>query len=203
MVAQDWEEPETWLARREKLKEKHHNGNGVGTPLAMAAKMWPTPTTMDAHSSGGNPDTTGTHGTTLTDSAARLWRTPDATITQPKGSVLKLEGRTPSDPQVSLADQASSWPTPRARDEKGQGYQDGLPSIASSLPDPTTAGPGPTSSGPTRRLNPRFVAWLMGLPVGWTDTTTPLATTSFEHWATASSLSLRHWLSVYSQIGRG
>lgn len=33
--------------------------------------LLPTPTSMDSRASGGNPDTTGTHGTTLTDATAR------------------------------------------------------------------------------------------------------------------------------------
>jgi hypothetical protein len=43
MIAQDGETPETWTARRERLKEAKNNGNGCGTPLTMAAAMWPTP----------------------------------------------------------------------------------------------------------------------------------------------------------------
>lgn len=42
-VMQDGETPETWLARREKLKQSANNGNGCGTPLAMAANLWQTP----------------------------------------------------------------------------------------------------------------------------------------------------------------
>jgi hypothetical protein len=33
------EDPETWLARREELKAKGINGNGMGTPLAMAVRL--------------------------------------------------------------------------------------------------------------------------------------------------------------------
>lgn len=34
---------ESWLGRRERLKQAANNGNGCGTPLAIAAQMWPTP----------------------------------------------------------------------------------------------------------------------------------------------------------------
>lgn len=37
------EPPEKWLARAERLKEKHGNGNGAGMPLAVAVKLLPTP----------------------------------------------------------------------------------------------------------------------------------------------------------------
>lgn len=48
MVPNDGEDPESWRARAEQLKEKHHNGNGAGVPLSVAAaewgmRMWPTP----------------------------------------------------------------------------------------------------------------------------------------------------------------
>jgi hypothetical protein len=39
------------------------------TNLAWIAALLPTPTAQDANASGGNPNTTGSHGTTLTDAA--------------------------------------------------------------------------------------------------------------------------------------
>lgn len=42
-VAQDGESPETWLARREILREAKKNGNGCGTPLAMAVQPYSRP----------------------------------------------------------------------------------------------------------------------------------------------------------------
>jgi hypothetical protein len=46
--------------------------------LKRSADQWPTPTGMDSRASGGNPNTTGAHGTTLTDRAVRMWPTPQA-----------------------------------------------------------------------------------------------------------------------------
>ncbi len=45
----DGESVESWEARRAEQAAKHRNGNGFGTPLAMAVKMLPTPTTDDAN----------------------------------------------------------------------------------------------------------------------------------------------------------
>lgn len=70
-VANDGESPDTWLARRERVKLTADNGNGMGMPLTIAVQLLPTPTVMDHKASGGNPDTTGTHGTTLTDATVR------------------------------------------------------------------------------------------------------------------------------------
>lgn len=40
----DGEDVDGWLARREAIKAKGINGNGMGTPLAIAVKTLPTPT---------------------------------------------------------------------------------------------------------------------------------------------------------------
>ena len=79
MVPNDGEDPDSWRAAQ--LKEKHHNGNGAGLPLSVAAaewgqKMWPTPrssmsenrTTKAALSHGK------THGRVLAGEAADFTR---------------------------------------------------------------------------------------------------------------------------------
>ena len=81
---------------------------------------------------------------------------------------------------IDLNSAAANWPTPAARDwESGEVSEETLnrnarplSEIAShfSLPAPPTSthgGKSPSTS--TRRLNPDFVDWLMGLPPGWTD----------------------------------
>jgi hypothetical protein len=54
----DGEDPATWQARANRLKQKHGNGNGVGMPLAIAVQLLPTPRTTDStgpgeHGNGG------------------------------------------------------------------------------------------------------------------------------------------------------
>lgn len=78
---------------------------------------WPTVTVSDSHGHqhGTRPD--GSIASTLA-GTAQMWRTPDAILSEPKSSVQKVAGRSPSDPQVSLADQAARmWPTPTAQDD--------------------------------------------------------------------------------------
>jgi hypothetical protein len=41
-VMNDWESPESFHARRKMLKVEYRNGNGAGTPLAVASVQWPT-----------------------------------------------------------------------------------------------------------------------------------------------------------------
>lgn len=89
---------------------------------------------------------------------------------------------------INPAEGGMHWPTPKARDSKSAEDQAGmmrdspdLNVIAShfSLPAPPTSTHGGKSpSGSTRRLNPAFVDWLMGLIPGWTDYA-PLETASY------------------------
>ena len=89
------------------------------------------------------------------------------------------------------------WPTPAARDHKGSNstehvtangtgsmHMDQLPNFVEhafrcSPRDQPTPG-GPTSSPERRTLNPLFVEWLMGWPIGWTGSA-PVETAS-SHW---------------------
>src|SRR5690606_34287186 len=84
-----------------------------------------TPTAMDCRRSGGNPDTTGTHGVTLTDAAVRQWATPAAREDQrsPEAHLAMKApmvggGRTEA---TSLTVQAKMWPTPTSHDPKDLG----------------------------------------------------------------------------------
>jgi hypothetical protein len=172
-------------------------GNGHQVTIAEQAEhwqttdYWPTAVTTDAASSARHTTTTGVShpGTTLSDAistwghfptpASRDHRTPNKKSYAERGGESKgeqlqnfvehsLEGevwRTPNtrdfhaggprpdaQRQISLVDQASTW--------------------VNSPPDPTIPD-GPTSSGSAqtsrRRLNPRFVSWLMGFPLTWTE----------------------------------
>lgn len=125
------------------MAAKHSQGRSSITTLAPYVAMWltATATAMDADRTGGNPSTTGTHGTTLTDAACR---------------------------------------SPQA---------------------PRTQTDGHECSPPIRGLNPRFVAWLMGLPDGWEDASRPLSTTACGAWATLSSRSLERLHCACSRSG--
>lgn len=55
----DGEDLESWEARRQKNLAKHNNGNGQGTPLAIAAKLWPTPTDHGNYNRAGLSENSG------------------------------------------------------------------------------------------------------------------------------------------------
>lgn len=246
-----------------------------------ARAIWPTPCAADSQRNSANHQR-GEGNPTLPGSA-QMWRTPDATLIEPKSTVVKMEGRTPADPQVSLADQATrmwptpdasaandteipaawkarqqrtgldfgmplamaakfwptpktpmggaegrssrakrgsggedleaaaqEWPTPNA--EGGTGYMSGSnrdtwrptlegmaigkrPVLHSGRPDPTMPPDGPRS---TRVLNPRFVEWLMGWPLGWTDCGSS-ATESYRLWRQRHSSALRSVLASWTR----
>lgn len=81
--------------------------------------------------------------------------------------------------EPGLDQQARFFPTPQAADGKmvkggkrGPENNPSLTTAAGSLQDRLTPdGPQFSETGPTLplRLNPRFVEWLMGFPVGWTE----------------------------------
>jgi hypothetical protein len=70
------ETPESWLARRERERAKGRNGNGIGTPLGMAVKLWPTPLGSDG--AKGGPGARHGSGTPALPKAVTLWPTPMA-----------------------------------------------------------------------------------------------------------------------------
>jgi hypothetical protein len=149
-VSNDGETPESFEARRQRNIAKGYNGNGMGTPLAMAARMWPTATAGDSASTGAASYSTdsGRHaGTTLTD-AIRTWATPAAR--DHKGSPKELT-RPGGKSRLDQLDRQAENFSPRVQP---------IPDGRQSLP-----------SAPTLplRLNPVFGCWLMGWPTWWTN----------------------------------
>lgn len=75
------EAPETFLARQAVLKSKGVNGNGCGTPLAMAVRLeWPTPTASENANRNTKPCPSHgvSHGRVLASEVNRTWPTPAA-----------------------------------------------------------------------------------------------------------------------------
>lgn len=50
----DREDLASWQARKTRELAKGRNGNGIGTPLAVAVRLWPTPTASDGSGKGGS-----------------------------------------------------------------------------------------------------------------------------------------------------
>jgi hypothetical protein len=151
-VSNDGESLESWEARKARNLEKHVNGNGMGTPLTIASRQWPIASARDWKSGDASPETMDRNARPLNE-AATHWPTPRSSPnenrnTQSAPSHGLTHGKT-------LSGEAISFPPP-----------------------PPTSTPGPTSlnrilallrPSVRRRLNPRFVEWLMGWPIGWSD----------------------------------
>jgi hypothetical protein len=120
-VANDGEGLTTWLARRERVKLTAKNGNGMGTPLSIAAQMWPTPNVPN----GGRVVPKDANWTTLR-------------------TAYKADGKKI---QVGLESAA------RKTSQDSGNQSDALSG----------------RSTPPTLLNPEWVEWLMGFPIGWTD----------------------------------
>lgn len=74
-VAQLGEKPDTWLARRERVKETAKNGNGMGMPLTIAVQLWPTPHANCRTGAGQSP---GKQGGINLQTAVQTFATPTA-----------------------------------------------------------------------------------------------------------------------------
>lgn len=148
---------------------------------ANASSSWPTPTRRDEASTGAQGYSSPGHhsGTTLTD-AIRQWPTPAAVSygTNQGGAAGRVGPVRPS-----LDTLAKTWPTPNAHDGRRPGSDEeqwatptsrdwkdatepseAVPTnslLGRQAPRAMHGPPFPPNSGP-RRLNPLFVAWLMG-----------------------------------------
>lgn len=143
------------------------NAKAGNADLNWDVAMWQTPNGANVSS---RKQVGATEREPLLDLQARQWSTP-------QGEDSESCGNHPG-ASDSLTGATGAWPTPKGRDWKGQsqrgadGPMDALANTAENFhsgpPDPQTSTLGVKSSQQTRRLNPRFVEWLMGWCQGWT-----------------------------------
>jgi hypothetical protein len=113
--------------------------------------------------------------------ASSLLHTPTATMKQMSPSMVSRSGWWPT--PVSSSAMAEDISTVRQRLENGKPYKSRLIEAIAMWPTPTTVDTftPPKRSNPTLgdaarqadgsngKLNPAWVEWLMGFPLGWTD----------------------------------
>lgn len=134
-------------------------------------KLWPTARGEDSESCGNHPQATDS----LT-GATKMWPTPN--VPECGRETAESKAKRPDTGGINLQTSASLWPTLKSRDTKGQsqrgqhGQGDALPNMVESRsfrPDQATSTNGHVCSPKCRRLNPQFVEWLQGFPIGMTD----------------------------------
>ncbi len=139
----------------------------------------------------------------IRESESGLWGTPRVGMAR-GGNFYYDRGKHNLEEQVGAAEYAKTWPTPMASDgnmtnnPRKDGRQNQLPNVVKAFPTPkardwkdgTSKGPegwtgdlgkavNPSKDGGS--LNPTWVEWLMGWPLGWTDLK-PSGTGKFQAW---------------------
>lgn len=162
-----------------------------GVPLTAAVFMWPTPTVHGDYNRKGASKNSGDGLAT----AVKLYPTPTSTNTKAIHMRGKDKGKTRG--------ARSYFPTPTANCSTGAGTsgRDGgmnLQTAVKMLPTPAARDFRSPNSKPYSergggrkgeqlpnviggQLNPDWVEWLMGWPIGWTDLG-PLNLTAFREW---------------------
>ena len=139
--------------------------------------MFPTPTRFDATCGDlAGKEYTGTRHAMKLIQAAKLWRTPAASDSEGRGTYATYDAykeRLNKGKQISLANQVKFpelWPTPTT----GAGMCGGTGNFQQlknleARGQITEEERKSMSQGNGGQLNPDWVEWLMGLPVGWTE----------------------------------
>ena len=145
--------------------------NSRGEPKLSAEMMlWPTPTVHGNHNQPGSSKNAGWG----LSSAVKLWPTPTRSDgTGGPGN----QGRS-GGPNLRTA-VSRSWPTPCASASKGSSPASLVRKTGKSRSNDRIDHAVMASDG--GQLNPAWVEWLMGWPIGWTELK-PLAMDKFREW---------------------
>lgn len=128
-----------------------NTGRLVQKGLTQEVQKWPTPVSQE----GGEGNDPKARGKKLHIEVQR-WPTPQNR--DYKGAY--KDGRRRKGHQYNLNDAVRKWPTPTARDRKDGSSDCGRKDLLGQAVKPSK------NSG---SLNPMWVEWLMGYPIGWTD----------------------------------
>jgi hypothetical protein len=161
----------------------------------LARQMWPTPQAENFRGRGGNrKDEMGL------DRMVKMWPTPKSSPSGPDFALMNRPGTGTDDLVTAVA--RSTWPTPAATDGQRSGKMtenmtgQSLTQMVNSFPTPKSRDwKGKTQRGTHApmdglcntldvtggQLNPTWVEWLMGWPLGWTDLR-PLEMDKFREW---------------------
>jgi len=160
-------------------RDRHNQRDGSTRPSLLGqARIWPTPRASDG--SKGGPNQRGSKGDLMLSSAvhqfptpcARDYRSPNLKPFSERGGGRKGE---------QLVNFIAHFPTPRAGSKSGGGAGlDGGSGARKTMVERFGAEEA-KALGSGGQLNPPWVEWLMGWPIGWTDLK-PLETARFREW---------------------
>ena len=176
------------IGKQSELKMWAHPTDASGG----GALLWRTPAQQEP---GINPERLEGEQGHLT-SEVENWATPTTQeVAHPNAALTETGRRKTKDGKdshsLNLQDQTDNWATPTSRGHKdGSNPSEAVPTnYLLGHQAPRTQTDGQTSSESdqtsplplTKRLNPGFVEWLMGVPIGWTNSR-PLAMASYQQW---------------------
>jgi hypothetical protein len=155
----------TGAATPERLNDKNRN-----LEKAVAEKMWPTPCASEARQ-GLQIRREGKKGTQESlSTAVRTWPTPTASMVTAADMEQARYAGNKGGNRPSYQEAKQTWATPTKADAQG----------GPGRSDKRTGGDNlRTQAG--GQLNPMWVEWLMGWPLGWTDCAAS-ATAKFREW---------------------
>lgn len=117
----------------------------------------------------------------------QLWPTPNCSgldggsNSHPTPLSSDFKKRGPTSKQQGLVDVVTKmYPTPKCQDARAALF-DSKSNLGEVIHGRYLNGGNETPQTKTARLNPNWVEWLMGWPIGWTDSA-PLATDKFRSW---------------------
>jgi len=143
---------------------KHH----AQRTLSRAVHIWPTPSAghrgAERKFTGVRPS--GAKQALTLQTAVKMWPTPKSSPSGPDFARMNREGSGGDDLATAVARQR--WPTPRASEWKGTGPL-GSKSHEYRLVKGYLDATVQEEEQKTGALNPMWVEWLMGFPLGWTD----------------------------------
>jgi hypothetical protein len=132
--------------------------------------LWATPAASDGQRGGTITDKmTGQSLTQMVNTPSK-WPTPQASDNRQRATANSTARRMELGKQISLEAAVKFWPTPTAHNSKEGAY-----------PAEFTRNTPTLSAQAGGTLNPTWVEWLMGWPLGWTDLK-PLEMDKYRSW---------------------
>jgi len=132
--------------------------------------LWATPSASDGQRGGTITDKmTGRSLTQMVNTPSK-WPTPQASDNRQRATANSTARRMELGKQISLEAAVKFWPTPTAHNAKEGAYP---AEFTRNIPTLSAQAGG--------TLNPTWVEWLMGWPLGWTDLK-PLGMDKYQQW---------------------